>query len=271
MAAACTVLNFAPHPDDELLGAPATLMALRDAGWRVVNVAVSLGRPADHDRRRQEVEEATRRAGFELIVPPDLAHISSSDDRATGRAEVRAVAERALAELRPDVVVSPSPHDRHHGHEIVARGVSDAVRSGGDGPRRWWLSGWWASLPLPTLGTVFDEPRLVEIVHALEAHVGELDRADYRRALEGRGEMNAVLGPELLFGFGAEANGGAYVELLTEIVAADGRCLLGRARWLDVAEWSAAPSQVDVASWLDAPSVADRFGPPGSQNQEERL
>jgi LmbE family N-acetylglucosaminyl deacetylase len=26
------VLHLAPHPDDELIGAPATLMALRDAG-----------------------------------------------------------------------------------------------------------------------------------------------------------------------------------------------------------------------------------------------
>src|SRR5262249_50810086 len=163
MAAARTVVHFAPHPDDELLGAPATLMALRDAGWRVVNVACSLGRPTDHGRRRRELEEATRRAGFELIVPEHPAHIPSEDDRAAARAEVREIAERALGEVVADVVVSPSPHDRHHGHELVARGVGDALRSGGDGPRRWWLSGWWASLPLPTLGTVFDDARLVEI------------------------------------------------------------------------------------------------------------
>ena len=42
---------------------PATLMALRDAGWRIVNLACGLGRPAQHQRRRAEVEEACRRAG----------------------------------------------------------------------------------------------------------------------------------------------------------------------------------------------------------------
>jgi len=31
------VLHLAPHPDDEALGAPATLLALRDAGHRVIN------------------------------------------------------------------------------------------------------------------------------------------------------------------------------------------------------------------------------------------
>ena len=257
MSIARSVLHFAPHPDDELLGAPATLMALRDAGWRVVNVAVSLGRPADHQRRRSEVEEASRRAGFELIVPPRPARISSEDDRAQARAKVREIADRALAEVRPDVVVSPSPQDRHPGHEVVARAVGDVLRTDGDGPRRWWLSGWWASLPLPTIGTVFDEPRLGEIVRALEAHAGELDRTDYRRALAGRGAMYAALGPELLFGFGAKADPAEYLELLTEVVVADGRCRLGRARWLDVAKWAVEPSDVDVTNWLDAPSAAD--------------
>ena len=51
-----TILHLSPHPDDEIAGAPATLMALREAGWRVVNVACGLGRPAQHQRRRAEVE-----------------------------------------------------------------------------------------------------------------------------------------------------------------------------------------------------------------------
>ena len=34
-----TLLHLSPHPDDELAGMPATLMALRDAGWRIVNLA----------------------------------------------------------------------------------------------------------------------------------------------------------------------------------------------------------------------------------------
>ena len=44
MSPAPAVLAVSPHPDDELLGAGATLMALRDAGWRVINLAASLGR-----------------------------------------------------------------------------------------------------------------------------------------------------------------------------------------------------------------------------------
>jgi LmbE family N-acetylglucosaminyl deacetylase len=43
MARSQTALLLSPHPDDELLGCPAHLFALRDAGWRIVNVALSLG------------------------------------------------------------------------------------------------------------------------------------------------------------------------------------------------------------------------------------
>ena len=45
------VLQISPHPDDELLGAPATLIALAQAGHEVVNLAVSLGRDQDRPRR----------------------------------------------------------------------------------------------------------------------------------------------------------------------------------------------------------------------------
>ena len=42
--------------------------ALRDAGHEIVNVACSLGRAAQVGRRRADLEEACRRAGFELVV-----------------------------------------------------------------------------------------------------------------------------------------------------------------------------------------------------------
>lgn len=48
-------------------------MALRDAGWYVVNLACGLGRPAHAERRRAELAEACRRAGFELVIPGEPA------------------------------------------------------------------------------------------------------------------------------------------------------------------------------------------------------
>ena len=78
---------------------PATLMALRDAGWRVVNLACGLGRPAQHQRRRAEVEEACRRAGFELLPCEPPLPLSAGDDLAAAE-ETLVEAARSRAARR---------------------------------------------------------------------------------------------------------------------------------------------------------------------------
>jgi len=257
-----TVLHVSPHPDDELLGAPATLMALRDAGLRVVNLACGLGGVEQRARREAELREACRRAGFELVVP-DRAPIAGSRarDRASVSAQLIELVGAQLARDEPEIVVSPSPHDRHPSHELVARAVREVLRDCGRRALRWWLWGLWGPLQLPTLGVAFDEVRLEQILSALGAYGGELERNDYRRLVRGRAEMNASLAPELLFGFGASGTPG-YAELLTELVPRDGRWLLGTPRWLDPAGPLASPSDTDVGGWLAAPSVTDALGGP---------
>jgi LmbE family N-acetylglucosaminyl deacetylase len=239
-------------------------MALRDAGYRVVNLACSLGRPEQRERREAELREACRLAGFELRLPSRPAAISMGDDLVAAQAELRDIAGEAVSELKPDVVLSPGPHDRHHGHEVVARAVRDALRERPGEAPRWWIWGLWGGLALPTLATAFGADRLEEILAALAAHRGELERHDYRRLVRARAEASALLAPELLFGFGtASAAEAPYAELLTEVVPADGLWCLGPARWLDPAEPLAEPTEVEVTDWLDAPSLAERLASPG--------
>src|SRR3954470_6792463 len=107
-----TVLHLSPHPDDEVIGAPATLLRLRDAGHRIVNLACSLGRPADHDRRRAEVPEAGARAGFGLLVPEPPLGLSRDDDRDAATATLAATVGRLVDDLAVGLVVAPPPHDR---------------------------------------------------------------------------------------------------------------------------------------------------------------
>ena len=63
-----TLLHLAPHPDDEVTGGPAIMLALQASGHRIINAACGLGRPEDHERREAEVRESCRRAGFELLI-----------------------------------------------------------------------------------------------------------------------------------------------------------------------------------------------------------
>jgi LmbE family N-acetylglucosaminyl deacetylase len=288
------VVHLAPHADDECIGAPATLMALRDRGWRVVNVTCSLGRPEQRARRRAEVTEACRRAGFEslLLDPPLGDPLSGTDVGPSTRAVVDRLAP-VLEGLAPGILVAPSPHDRHRGHEVVGRaalacgarladaddddadddggGGADSDRDGGggggggggDSGLRIWLWGLWADLPFPTMAVGFAEDRLAEVLQALAAHAGELDRNDYRRLVRGRAEMNAALGPERVFGFGAAGSPSPFVELVCELGRVDGSWRLGRPRWLDPAIPVGVLGDTAVDAWLTSPSITDRFGPPG--------
>lgn len=162
---------------------------------------------------------------------------------------MEALITAAMREERPAIVVSPDAADRHPAHVAVAAATHEVLTARGAGaeasgshPPRWWTYGIWGPLAAPTLATAFDATRLEEVLHALTAHAGELDRADYRRLVRGRAEAAAVTAPELLFGFGnadAPAPPGQtspeYAELLRERVLGDGAWRPGEPRWLDPA------------------------------------
>lgn len=251
------VLQISPHPDDELIGAPATLMALRDAGWEIANYAVSLGRSQDWARRQKELEKACRRARFRLILPMDPLPISPDDDLQWAEDEL---VQRLLRYIPSyDIVFSPSPHDRHHGHEVVARAVRRALESINT-PPRWWMWGLWGELPLPNILTHFSKKRLDEIVYALEAHAGELERNDYRRLVQGRAWATSVLGPERVFGFNSRATAGEYAEVVSEVVRRQGTWLLGSARHLNLTTpISDQPTNIDIGFWLSALSLTTKI------------
>lgn len=251
------MLHVSPHPDDELLGAPATLMALRDAGHQVVNLAVALGRPEHNERRRAELDEACARAGFALLVVDPPIAISAGDDRAHGEARVRAAIAAVLdGPDPPGLVVGPGPHDVHHGHELVGRAIRDELAARADTPP-WWIWAVWGDLPMPIIITAVDQARVDEITHALSAHAGEMERADYRVQLQARMRMTATLAAEKIFGFGAPALGTERAEVVTEVVRRDGHWLLGAPRALDAATPLGRPRSVIVDAWLAAPSARD--------------
>jgi LmbE family N-acetylglucosaminyl deacetylase len=248
-----TVLHLSPHPDDELIGAPATLMSLRDEGWRVINVACGFGRPAQHARREGEAIEAARRARFELqLLSPQLSGAYDRDEQLLLARSIEAL----VREQKPEILVSPNPHDRHRAHELVARAARDALVALAEDAPAWWMWSIWGVLPLPNIATAFDEERLNEIIGALEAYGGELERNDYRRLVHGRAEMDGSRAPELLFGFATDTASVDYAELLTEVQFADARWLLGVPRWIEPSEPLTAPLSVDVTAWLAGESIA---------------
>lgn len=231
-----SVLHFSPHPDDEALGAPATLLALRERGWRVINVLVSRGREEDHARRTAEAEEAAARSGFELVLLSTSVSISSDAD--ADRSSMRLAQEfgELLGSVDPALVVAPATTDAHHGHRIVGQSIERAL-TGHENPITWWAWSVWSELPDPTLYVPFDVELLDTAMYVLDAYAGELERNPYQRLLKGRSEANVVLGSERLFGFGSPvASPLPYAELLTELNRQDGRFVAGKPRVVDMDE-----------------------------------
>lgn len=259
MADRLTVLHLAPHPDDEVLGAGGTLLRLRDAGHTVVNLACSLGRPGQHDRRRLEVEEACRRAGFELQILEPPLRIARDDDLDLAQRALADEIRRLTRTLGIDLVVAPSPHDGHYGHEVVGRAARDALETEDAPPL--WMWAIWADLPLPTLFASLSDEVLSRAAHALHAHVGELARNDYADLLRCRAITARVLGSERVFGFGQRRRNALYAELLTEATFTASSWQAGEPRELDPAD----PVPPVVAQgrplgwWMAARSFNDRL------------
>jgi len=254
------VLHVAPHPDDEVMGAGATLLLLRANGWVVQNLACTLGRPGDAARRRSELLEAADRAGFAtaFMTPPAL--LSLADDLDCGAGAVRSAVVDMIDQTGASLVLSPHPHDGHHGHEAVGRGVRDALRV--RPAVTWWMWGLWADLPLPTLMAVFDEDTLSANLQAISAYAGENARNGYDALYPARATASSILGSERVFGFGAgRASPLPYAELFTETRYAAGTWPLGNRRLLDPAHALSddAPSGADLCAWLHQPSLRQQI------------
>lgn len=224
-----TALHIAPHPDDESIGAPCTLLHLA-TGARVVVVACGLGRPGDYHRRRRELSDAVAAGGLELVVRDPPAALGSRDDLAATRRSLTPWLTGLIEEYRADIVISPHLHDVHPAHEAVARAVRDAVVAA-TRPPVWWSWAIWADLRTPTLLFPCSEELRERAEQMLRCHQGELARNDYLDLVRAAGRLAAIRGVERVLGFGAARLPGVrHAELLTELGRVGGRWHLGRPR-----------------------------------------
>ncbi len=111
------VLVLAPHPDDEVFGCGGVLaQAVRSGAEVRVVTLTDGGAQGDPDERRREAAEAARRLG---IPEPDHWGLT---DRALDPAEEE-LAERLralLLEVRPAILLAPSPAEIHPDHRALA-------------------------------------------------------------------------------------------------------------------------------------------------------
>ena len=129
-----TALCVAAHPDDEILGAGATLASLGDRGCdtHVLVLGEGVGaRFAGDDRPAHEVAELAgelRRAAAIVGATPHQLDLPDNRFDALDMLDVVQRVEAVCAELAPDLVFTHHPGDLNVDHRVTANAVLTALR-----------------------------------------------------------------------------------------------------------------------------------------------
>ena len=206
-----TVLLFSPHPDDEVILGGLPLRLRREAGMKVVNVAVTQGsNPARQAGRLQELTECCRYIGFELIQTREngLEGINLQA-RARNPAQWTASVERIaqiLSEQQPGIIFFPHDDDWNSSHIGTHHLVVEALRSLGAGFSCYTVeTEFWGAMDDPNLMVESSERDLADLIAALTFHRGEVQRNPYHLLMPGWLMDNVRRGGELVGGQGGAA------------------------------------------------------------------
>lgn len=208
-------LVCSPHPDDEAITGGLALR-LRREGWRVVNVAITLGsNPTRRSARLEELERCCTFLGFELEIAGGLGLEGIRPERAAAEPDRWRHAAGILAEIfrkcSPRVLIFPHKadfHPTHCGTHLLVHAALEQAQL----PTAPWLveSEFWAQMSAPNLliGSSPDDVAL--ILAGLRQHVGEVSRNPYHLRLPGWLSDNVRRGSEVLAGAGSAAANFAY-------------------------------------------------------------
>ncbi len=202
---------FSPHPDDECIIGGLALRLMREAGMRIINVAVTQGSNKERQQPRwQELKDACNYLGFDLeqTAPNGLEKISPktrTDDPQHWSVAVKIISA-TLARHQPRVIFFPHEFDWNGTHIGTHFLVMDALQTLPKNfacltmETEFW--GQMASSNLMVESTVAD---VADLLAALSFHVGEVQRNPYHLRLPAWLQDNVRRGAELVGGQGGPA------------------------------------------------------------------
>jgi len=204
------VLIFSPHPDDECVVGALALRLLREAGWNVLNVAVTLGSKRQRRAGRlRELKNACGHLDFGLVVPAGrgLENINLTARRGNPKkweGAVNVIAD-ILMTNRPRVIFIPHEQDGHETHIGTHQLVIEALRKM---PAHFQCyvveTEFWAQMRSPNLLVEVTADNLGDMIMALSLHAGEVKRNAYHLRLPAW-MMDNVRRAEAVSGHGSAA------------------------------------------------------------------
>lgn len=218
IAGAPKALVFSPHPDDEVIIGGLPLRLMRERGFAVVNVAVTLGSKTERRAARwQELQAACAYVGFGLVTP-GRDGLEGINPEARERDPVRwATAVEAvtavLASERPRVVFLPHAADWNGTHIGVHHLVVEAMCRLPALACRIVETEYWGAMAAPNLMVESSPADVADLVAALSLHVGEVARNAFHLRLPAWMMDNVRRGAELVGGQGGTAPRFAFATL----------------------------------------------------------
>jgi len=204
-------LFFAPHPDDECIVGGIALRIMREAGMKLLNVAVTQGSKKERQAERlTELQAACKYIGFDLLTtgPGGLEKINPKtreQDPAHWANCVNTVLN-ILKEQQPRVIMFP--HDRdwnstHIGSHLL---VMDALKQMPPEFACFLVeTEFWGQMTDPNLMVEISARDLTDLITATTFHVGEVKRNPYHLLLPAWMMDNVRRGSELVGGQGGAA------------------------------------------------------------------
>jgi LmbE family N-acetylglucosaminyl deacetylase len=202
---------LSPHPDDECVLGGFALRLLREAGLRVINVAITLGsNPTRRAGRLAELRDACGYLGFELVQAApegfDKVSVTRRAQDPTGWRAMVATLAGLLVQHRPSVVFFPHDQDWNSTHVGVHHLALDALRQAGSALDCYTVeTEFWGQMNDPNLMVELAETELADLVAATSFHVGEVRRNPYHLLLPAWMQDNVRRGGELVGGQGGAA------------------------------------------------------------------
>ena len=205
-------LIFSPHPDDECIIGGLALRLQREAGYRVVNVAVTQG--SNKARQQGRWDELAARPA--TISASSWCRRSPADSRRSIRRRASPIrrtgprrstsSPRILAEHRPAVVFFPHETDWNSSHIGTHHLLVDALaRQGADFPCHVVETEFWGAMATPNLMVESSVHDLADMMTALSFHVGEVQRNPYHLLVPPWMQDNVRRGGEVVGGQGGAA------------------------------------------------------------------
>lgn len=204
-------LIFSPHPDDECIIGGLALRLMREAGMRVINIAVTLGRDKNRQPGRlQELKNACEWLGFglEVTIPNGLEKINPKTRENDSQYWAQAVTTIAtiLAKHQPCVIFFPHELDWNSTHIGTHFLITDALKTLPPSFQTIVIeTEFWGQMSAPNLMVESNAEDVADLLGALSFHVGEVQRNPYHLRMPAWLIDNVRRGAELVGGQGNSA------------------------------------------------------------------